>query len=479
MRLPFGFNLTKQPNRGADNSGNKFLNNLLQRWFYGKEFVDTQDQHSLLAAYHGWVYVCASRNAATFSETPLRLYVAKQVSGQKMKVPTKPITMKQYDYFQSNPKITSLPQFTKATEIEEIIEHPAIDLLHTVNPFMNQTDLMEITDLYEELTGNGYWYVVKNALGIPTEIWPVPPDRMRVVPDLKEFIKEYRFVKPISGYDNGVSLELDEVVHFKYPNPNNQYYGASPLQAIADTYNINQNMNLYENAMFTNNGRPEGFWTVPEDAQLGSDERKRLKTELAETYQGVFNSGKSGLLEGGVKFEKISFAPRELGFLRGREWTKAEIFEAYDTPQGLLSEKANRANADAAQYVYSKFGIRPRHRRFEEKMNEQFAPMFDEKIFFAFDNCVPEDSEYALKEDTELLKSSVITIDEVRGQRALEPIADGAGAIPYIGRGQIPLTAAALGTSQPIPEDEVEDDEEEKLVEMISNDIAERILRQA
>ena len=473
MNLPFGFSISKQP--GSDRpSSDKFLSNILDRYSFGKEHVNTQDDKSLLAAYRGWVYVCASRNAATFSETPLRLYVAKQTSNTKLLAPTRPITMKQYDYFQSNPKIASLPQVTKATEIEEVTEHPAIDLLHSVNPFMNQTDLMEMTGLYEELTGNGYWYIIKNALGVPSEIWPAPPDRMRVVPDPDEFIKEYRFAGP--SYSKSIPLSLDEVIHFKFPNPNNLYYGASPLQAVSDIYNINQNMNTYENAVFTNSGRPEGFWTVPEDAQLNPEDRKRLKAELAETYQGVFNASKAGLLEGGVKWEAVSFSPKELGFLRGREWTKSEIFEAYDTPIGLFSEKANRANAEAAQYIYKKYGIRPRHRRFEEKLNEQLAPMFDEKLFFAFDNCVPEDAEFALKSDTELLKAGAMAINEVRGQRALDP--KEGGDEPYITRGQVPLSQAALMPVQPDATGTTDEDEA-KLVDMIAEDIAAKVMRQA
>ena len=474
MKL-FGFQISKALT-------NKFTPSSIWPWYFGKVWASRQDQTSLINAYRSWVYVASSRNAATFAATPLRLYVAKETTTQKLLAPTKPITPKQYEYFQGNPKVASLPQVVKAAEIEELTQHPAIDLLHRVNPFMNQTDLLELTDLYEELTGNGYWYTVKNAMHIPEQIWPLPPNRVKIVPDPKEFIKEYRFfTSMVSGRNMGVPFEVDEIIHFKFPNPTDLYYGASPLQAVSDSYNINQNMNTYENALFTNNARPEGFWTT--EQELDGTDTKRLTAELSEMWQGVFNSGKTGITSHGLTYTPLNLSPRELGFLKGREWTKKEIFEAYDTPAGLFDEKANRANAKAAQYVYAKYCIQPRHRRFEEKLNEQLAPMFDEKIFFAFDDVVPADRELELKIDTELLKVSAISADEVRAGRGKEPLPDGAGAVPYIGRGQIPITAAALGVV-PTESDEEEEppetvENEEKLVEMISSEIAEKLLREA
>jgi len=381
---------------------NKYTPHAIPGWFFGKKWINTQDQTSLLRAYRSWVYVCASRNAATFASTPLRLFIAKPTKNLKMLTPTKPVTVKQLRHLQGNSKIASLPQVVKAVEIEEVTEHPAINLIHNVNPYMNHSNLFELTDLFEELTGNAYWYVLRNAMGVPEQIWPLPPDRVHIVPDREKFIKEYRF---ITGFEKGIPFETDEIIHFKFPNPNDLYYGASPLQAISDIYNINQNMNLFENALFTNNARFEGYWST--EQELDEVDRQRLTTELAEMYQGVFNSGKAGLTSHGLQFKQMNFSPRELGFMKGREWTKAEIFEAYDTPQGLFSEKANRANAEAAQYAYAKWCISPRHRRFEEKLNEQLAPMFDEKIFFAFDNVVPEDQELELKIDTELVKATV------------------------------------------------------------------------
>jgi len=466
----FGFHITKALT-------NKFTPHAMVPWFFGKNWASSQDMTSLLNAYKSWVYVCASRNAATFAATPLRLFVAKPKSSTKLLAPTRSISKKHSLYLRSNPKIASLPQVVKAVEIEEITEHPAIDLMHNVNPFMNQSDLLELSDLYEELTGNSFWYIVKNALGVPAEIWPLPPDRVRIIPDPKLFIKEYRFFTSLSSFQRGgTQFEIDEIVHFKFPNPTDMYYGASPLQAVSDSYNINQNMNTFENALFTNNARPEGLWTT--EQELDGSDTKRLTKMLSEMYQGVFNAGKSGLLSHGLKYTPLNFSPRELGFMKGREWTKKEIYEAYDTPSGLFSEKANRANAEASQYVYAKYCIQPRHRRFEEKLNEQLAPMFDEKLFFAFDNVVPADRELQLREDTELAKASIKSIDEIRLTREMEPLPDGAGAVPYIGQGFIPITAAQFGMPAQEEVEEPKEVDEEKMVQELSNEIVEQLLRQ-
>ena len=72
-----------------------------------------------------------------------------------------------------------------------------------------------------------------------------------------------------------------------------------------------------------------------------------------------------------------------------------------------------------------KWGIAPRHRRFEEKVNEKIMPLYDEDIFMAFDDCVPEDGEFKLKERTEQVKSGITTANEERAKIGIDPHPDG------------------------------------------------------
>jgi hypothetical protein len=69
--------------------------------------------------------------------------------------------------------------------------------------------------------------------------------------------------------------------------------------------------------------------------------------------------------------------------------------------------------------------ILPKLRRIEQKLNEQLAARFDDRLFFAFDNPVPEDKEYHLKEIQTNLSTGLTTINEERAKLGMEPVAWG------------------------------------------------------
>ena len=465
MRL-FGLDISKAPSTESriPLKGNRYLPAAIWKWMFNRQWAKNADIASLLNAYRSWVYVAASRNSSTFAETPLKLYAAKPTSGTKIIAPHRNIISKKQDYLFKT--FGDLQCVRKGVELVEITEHPFINLLSSVNPFMNKTDLLEISDLYQELTGDCYWYLVPGALGIPQEIWPLPPDRVRIVPDPVKFISHYKYTLGIQEIDFGT----EEIIHFKWPNPSDQYYGASPLQAVSDMYNINQNMNMYENALLSNNARPEGFFTTKNEIDDVTFER--LKAEINDTWTGVTNAGKTGFLDSDIHYEKTSLSPRELGFIQGRKWTKEEIFEAFGIPIGLYDANANRANAEAAQYTYSKYAISPRHKRFSEKLNEQLMPLYDERLFVAFDNVVPEDKEFELKEDTELFKIGARSINEIRQGRGNESIDD--GDMHFIQNSLVPLEMAGQSLAPPERPDK---EAVEEMIETITNNIISGIAR--
>jgi HK97 family phage portal protein len=456
----------------------KFVRNILRGWLGGREYVNREDQASLLNSYVSWVYVCASRNAAAFATlAPLRLYAVKQSSSQKLYSQHRRVTRAQEKWLtETNTVTANSPALKSAVELVEVTSHRAIDLLRNINPLTTNVGLLEGTELFQELTGNEYWYLRKDGVfNVPAQIWMMSPDRVVAIPGTDTPVASWEYV---TGYGQKQPFALDEIIHFKFPNPHDPVYGASPLMAVCDAFNINQNMNRYENALFTNNARPEGFFTTAE--VLDDATWSRLKNELDDVYTGVINAGKSALLDGGVDWKSAGLPPRDLAFLQGRRWTQAEIFEAFDTPMGMFDEKANRANAEAAQYTYSKYCIYPRHRRFEATLNAQLMPMFDENLIFAFDNSIIEDKDFELRQDTELLKAFTLAPNEVRKKRGYEP-KEGGDEL-YVPGGFQPIGLVSQGgtlrpSGQPKPGESGDaDDDGKSFVDAVSSRVVAQIL---
>lgn len=440
MKL-FGFELKR--NKESKDKRTVF-SRLLYPWQYGRELATELDFNSLIQAYRNWVYVCANKNATAVASVPLKLYVAKQAKTKIRGYPAKSVTKEKDVFLRSNPTLNDLDCVRKAVEIEEILEHPFLQLMRNVNNFMNSFTLWEMTELYQELCGNAYWYVPTDGAGVPQEIWPMPPQNMKIVPDKEKFISGYKFMKGMKG----TVFDEEDVIHFKFPDPNSYYYGKGPLAAVTDAYNIGQNMNKYENALFTNMGRLEGAFET--DEEISNTEFERLKEEIKQMFSGVENAGKSPLLDKGVKYKSYGFPPKELSFIEGRKEIKESIANAYGQSLGLYDKEANRANSEMATYSFMKDAIRPRCIRIEEKLNEKMLPRYDENLFVAFDNCVPEDREYLLKERESNLKTGYSSINQELQRQGQEKV--DWGDVPLLPMNLVPYGSAPV---QPVTEEEI------------------------
>ena len=386
----------------------------LMPWQYGTEHVRPDDMESQTKAYQSWVYIAAQKNSIAFSSVPLRLYVSKKSSGQKLLVPTKSISTSTAAHLKQRAGL--VPWTCKAAEIEEVQEHPFIDLLKRVNDFTNSFQLMFDTALFQDLTGNAYWYVLRDNLGLPVSIWSLPAQYMHIIPSQADFIAGYKWKRGSVE----VNFEPKEIIHFKLPNPNDMYYGMSPLQAAKDAYNIQANMNIYSNAIFSNDGRLAGAFET--DTVLNDSTFTRLKNEVKENFRGAKNVGKIPLLEAGLHYKEYSLAPKELDFLNGRRWTQEEIVNAYGQTLALYDKNTTRANSETALYLWMAHTISPRHRMVEQKINEQLLENYDPSLFVAFDECVPENKEFELQERKVNIELGYMTINELREKDGLDPV---------------------------------------------------------
>jgi phage portal protein BeeE len=196
-------------------------------WQQDRPLSTLVDNYELIDAFKSWVYVCASKNAQAVAKVPLKLFVAKKNASKKLLVQTKSIDRREETRLRS---ISGLDQYVrKAAKIEEVTDHPFFDLIQSVNPMINRFDLWEITQLFLEMTGNSYWYVVKNAMDVPTMIWPIPTQGMYVVTGSgSTMIKGYVYKLGVRT----VPFEVDEIIHFRFSSLKSQIYGYGDRKSV-------------------------------------------------------------------------------------------------------------------------------------------------------------------------------------------------------------------------------------------------------
>lgn len=279
------------------------------------------------------------------------------------------------------------------TEPTRLTSHAALDILNRPNPHMTGQHLFEVTQQHMDLVGEGFWIVVRGKrVKMPLELWPVRPDRMIPVPSATDFIAGWIYCGPDG---EKIPLDVEDVIFFHRPDPLNFYRGMGPVQALltdldAERYSAEWNRNF-----FINSAEPGGL--VVYDKRLDDDEFKEVTTRWREQHKGVANAHRVAVLEQGAKWVERKFSMRDMQFAELRRVSREIILEAFGFSKTMLgqTEDVNRATAEAAEYVFSKWHLVPRLERLKGGIDNKLLPLYNEqqRLEFQYENPVPDDEE--------------------------------------------------------------------------------------
>jgi len=307
---------------------------------------------------------------------------------------------------------------------KQIYKHPILTLLKQVNPFQTSNEFIALDTIYNELIGESYWILNNNGLGEPAEIILPYPQKMSVVP-----AAYFPYVK---GYVYGVGVEavpfdVNEVIHFKYPNPLNQYHGLSPAQAIGINLDAEQNADKWVNQFFYNSARPDGV--IQFDYNLSDEQFDKLKKQWSEKYKGVSKAHQVALLEGGGKYLQIQNTIKDMDFPNLKQKNRDVILGVWGMPQSVMgiSENVNKANAEAGDYQYTSKLIKPRLTWKKAKLQEQLIPKFrmSDNLTLGFKEVVHETTEQKVLSAESGMRAGYLTINEARTMQGYDPLPNG------------------------------------------------------
>ena len=392
---------------------------------------------SQIAANKGIVYACVKLLANSVAANPLRVYRAKR-KGEKSAfrvTRTKEV---------SEPRKTELLEkavpgsaLSAADDVEEIVSgHRLVELLYQVNSVTDNFGLKYLTSAYLSLIGNCYWVLFRDGLRLPSTIWVAPAEFMKPVPDNKGDVEKY-------VYRHGIIkkvFDADDVIHFKQPAPgfHFQYYGRGDLMAAADAFNLRQYIQKFEEGMFKNGALPAGVLSTSKS--VGEQERKRLREAFREKYGGPENAGKWMVMEN-VEPKPLSLSPREMAYQQSRRALTEEIPTDFLIPIAMLTgQVSTRAALETSLTQMAMFATQPQCTLIDETANAQLCSQYPDNVFVKFDNPVPDDEEFKLKQQETDLKSGVTAIDEERRARGLQPYG-GPASEPMVDATRVPLSA--------------------------------------
>lgn len=365
----------------------------------------------LIAQNREFVYACAMLNASAVCNVPLRLYATTRTGQAKPRCEVRPVERRQLAWLKENKALRR--KLDLSVEVHEVVAHPLLDFLERGNAHMTGYATSELLQFYQEIEGNAFMYLERGPLGTPIAPWVLPSHVMQTMRGTDGLPVCYM-------YGTGTakrSYTLDQVIAFRMPNLRDPYAeGYSPLRAAWSSANL-----AVDNSDYTREALDQRGWfnaLVTPKEQIGSEEADRMRASIRKM---AILGKRGGPMVTETPFDiKTLLAQIDIRVLF--DMSKETIANAYGVPLSMVTTNTNLANNTASRQHHALLAVLPRCRRLEAKLNAELTPLYDDRLFLAFDNPVPEDRTVKTTERTNNLKSGVTTINEERADDMREPV---------------------------------------------------------
>lgn len=331
----------------------------------------------------------------------------------------------------------------KAGDLVELDTHPLLDLLHNPNPYMTGVAFRRLLEMHIDLVGEGAWLIERDGMGMPSNLWPVPPHWISDTPKPRR--PTFWITLPQGGWQGEVPMT--EVIWFVDPDPYQPYgRGAGTAKSLGDELETDEFAAKHTKQFFYNQARPDLLITVKgaRDADLRAAEQRWL-----DRLQGFFRAFKPMFVNREIDVKEIGTTFRDMQFTQLRQQERDTIIQVFGLPPEMLGilESSNRATIDAADYIMAKHVLVPRLELIRETIQERLAPMFDERLVIEYESPIAEDKTQQLEAAKAM--PAAPTVDEWREMMGLEELENGKGKLHLVS-GQI-VAVEDLADLKPAP----------------------------
>lgn len=270
-------------------------------------------------------------------------------------------------------------------EDELSVNDPIVDLFAIPNPFTNQAMFLEQSTMFFSLYGEVFWYLVKSkgqisgTRNLPSEMVVLNPKKM------KEVIEDQKLVGWI--WDGKLSLDLDEILHIKFPNPYSNLRGMSPIDGITADMDSDYLAGRYSKQFFVNGAAPQTVFTNHEDDETSEDQKSEFLKQWNALHRGVSNSHKAAMLSAGQGIKVIGLSQDEMNYVDSRQYSALRIMSAFSVPPPVAGDftNANYSNIKVAKQMFWNETLQVYLRRYENMVNSFIVRPYDKTIKAKFD----------------------------------------------------------------------------------------------
>jgi HK97 family phage portal protein len=326
----------------------------------------------------------------------------------------------------------------------EITEHPLLDLLKSPSPRQAGCAFMEAVAGYLLLSGNAYVEAMLNPGGRPVELYPLRPDRMKIIAGPVGLPSAYEY--SVGGRRKIISCDPvtghSTILHLKNFHPLNDWYGMSPIEAAAQSIDQHNAVAGHNLALLQNGGRPSGgliLRPAPHSGRLSEDQRHALRQGLQDLYTGPKNAGQILILEGDYEWREMGLSPKDLDFIEGKNLSAREIAQSYGVPPMLVGVPgdATFANYKEARFHLWEDTIIPLLEFIVAEFNLWLSPAFEEGLTLTYNiDAIPALAPRREAAWSKVAAANFLTLNEKRQAVGYGPVAGGDVIFPNFSQGK-------------------------------------------
>jgi HK97 family phage portal protein len=325
-------------------------------------------------------------------------------------------------------------------------DHPAARVLERPVPWLGESEWKRQIVADSILWGDGL-ALVNRVRGEPRELPRIDPRSCNIVVDMVTGEPSYSVALQQGGVETFI---YKDVVHLRGPTLD----GAKGMGVVAlGAEAIGLALVLEEHAtrLFSRGARPGGVLEVA--TKLSDGTLARLKSSFADVYGGASNSGRTAILEQGMKFIPLQLTSTDAQFIEMRRFQIEEIARLLNIAPVLLGDlqHATLNNSAALAQLFLDRTISPILELFEDALERTL--LSDEErdagycIEFDVSNFVRSDIEKRFAALKTGIESGVLTLNEARDREGLPPVEG--GDKPMRSVQTIPLADAMAPTKEP------------------------------
>lgn len=219
---------------------------------------------------------------------------------------------------------------------------PLYDVLHSIaSEGASSYELREFLIRSLDLTGNAFASIERDRRGQVTALRALPPGMVTV-----ERLSSGRLRYKVADYRGGTRVYIqDEILHVRGPSRDG-VMGLSPIAIARGSLSLALGQHETASALMSNSLRPSAIMTYPDKlspAAIGS-----VKSAVASALQGTAKAGQFVVMDGGAKFEKMSFSPEDAQFLESMKLSNENVCRIFGVPPtaaGIL-DKGTYSNVE-------------------------------------------------------------------------------------------------------------------------------------